>query len=86
MLHPLADATRTELARYLRGEQSLDEFGDWFVPTTWDVEKERDPALAEFVYEIMLRLAEYSNGDCSEEELKRLLRPLVVRPPVKVGS
>lgn len=74
---PLADEIRQNLERYLAGETSLEVFGDWFVPATWDVDRTNDQSLIDLTYEMILRLAEYSNGDCSEAELKRLLRPLV---------
>jgi hypothetical protein len=68
---------RHQLARYLTGEISLEVFGDWFVPATWDIDKTGDQPTIDLTYEIILRLAEYSNGDCTEGELKQILRPLV---------
>lgn len=73
----LGSAIRSLLARYLRGEMSLHQFDEWFVPATWDVEKTGDQATIDLTYENVLRLAESSNGDCTESELKSLLRPLV---------
>jgi hypothetical protein len=68
---------REHLADYVSGKTSLWEFDDWFIPATWDVDKSGDQPLIDLTYEIILRLAEYSNGDCSEAELKDLLRPVV---------
>lgn len=68
---------RNWLVRYLAQEISLKEFEDWFVPATWDVEKSKNPFAVQTAQEIDLRLAEFSNGHITEDELKTLLRPLV---------
>jgi hypothetical protein len=68
---------RDKLGSYLLGEISLEDFKDWFVPSSWDVDHQNNQAAINMVYEIELRLAEYSNGYWSEDELKPLLRPLV---------
>lgn len=86
MPHLLDDDIRIRLARYVRGEWSLDEFGDWFVPTTWDVDQSPDAGLKDLVYDILLRVAEYSNGDCREDELKHLLYPLAAGPSMSAAS
>ena len=85
MQHPLDRAVREHLAEYLSGRATLEEFGDWFVPATWDVDRMGDQELKDLTYEIILRLAEHSNGDCTETEMKDLLRPPVTtaaREPV----
>ncbi len=68
---------RDKLGSYLLGEFSLEDFKDWFVPVSWDVDHGNNQAAIKMVYEIELRLAEYSDGYWSEDELKNLLRPLV---------
>jgi hypothetical protein len=68
---------REQLARYLANEISLREFGDWFFPETWDEDQLRDLALVNLVYGIKLRLAEFSHGDWTENELRSLLRPFI---------
>jgi hypothetical protein len=68
---------RDKLGSYLLGEFSLEDFKDWFVPVSWDVDHGNNQAAINLVYEIELRLAEYSDGYWSEDELKNLLRPLV---------
>lgn len=77
MLTPLDSSIRQHLAQSIMGETTLRRFDEWFVPATWDVDRSGDQPLIDLTYEIILRLAEYSNGDCSEAELKALLRPLV---------
>jgi len=80
MLSSLEIEIRERLGRYLSGETSLREFDTWFVPATWDVECQTDPRAYDTTNEIYLRLAEYSNGDWSEAELRQLLRELIAAP------
>jgi hypothetical protein len=70
----LCEKLRKKLVSYITGNISLSEFEDWFVPTLWTVHKRNDEKLSDMVYEIELRLAEYSNGDWSENELKEHLQ------------
>jgi hypothetical protein len=81
---PLASQLRTHLASYLRDQSSLKAFEDWFVPNALSVAEETgDHATGELIYEIELRLAEFSHGDWDESDLKRLLQPLIVRQGVQ---
>jgi hypothetical protein len=68
---------RERLASYLAKEISLRTFEDWFFPETWDVDQLGDFALMNLVYGIKLRLAEFSHGDWTENELGSLLRPFI---------
>ena len=52
---------------------SLSEFKKWFFPETWDVDQTNDFNLLNLVYGIKLRLAEFSNKDWTEVELRSLL-------------
>ena len=67
---------RSHLSRYLAGELTLRAFDEWFVLATLEVERLHDPAAETLTWEIFVRLAEYSNGDCTEAELKTTLRHL----------
>ena len=69
-------AIREHLADYLRGDSSLDEFQAWFIPATWDLDVTGAEAAQKLTHGIKLRLAEYTNGDLDEQELRRLLVPL----------
>jgi hypothetical protein len=71
---------RKNLWNYLLGKSSLDEFKEWFIPASWDVEKSDDEKLIELVSQIKLRLAEYSSEAWSEPELKGQLIQLLVNP------
>jgi hypothetical protein len=88
-MNPLENEIRDKLGRYLLGKISLEDFKDWFVPASWNVDHSNNQAAINMVYEIELRLAEYSNGYWSENELQQLFRPLVenymVEPEIDPG-
>lgn len=68
---------RAALVRYLNSEISLAEFEDWFVPVAWNIEQTGNREAIELAAEIELRLAEFTNGHWSEDELHNKLAPLV---------
>jgi hypothetical protein len=72
----LEHAIRERLAEYLEGERQLDEFKDWLVGATWDVEQSKEPAAIDLTYEIKLLLAEHSGGYLTEDELRAELAPV----------
>ena len=76
MTQPLDIQIRGKLADYLAGDISLDELEDWFVPASWNVRQTGTAQAAVLVYEIELRLAEYSNDQWTEDDLRSFLRPL----------
>lgn len=76
MTNSLDQEIRLWIARYLRGEVPLDVFEEWFTPSTWDVD-EGDAVVRGMTDLVAFRLAEYTSGDLSEEELRGELRPLV---------
>lgn len=67
---------RDRLGRYLDGRASLDEFKDWLIGATWDIDVGDDPAAVALTYEIKLALAEHSSGYMAEDELRRELEAL----------
>lgn len=67
---------RSQLSDYLAGAISLEEFENWFTPWAWNIETS-DPSVARLVHTIALRLAEFTSGDWTREELMEQLRPLV---------
>lgn len=81
----LDNEIREKLASYLVGEISLEDFEDWFVSASWNVSQSKNQSAINMVYEIELRLAEYSDGFRSEDELKNLLRPLVENYQVELA-
>ena len=58
---------------------ALDAFRDWFAPATWNIDAASTQDARELSYEIEHRLAEFTNGDWDEQELKLLLRPFAER-------
>ena len=73
MPHSLDFNIRERLADYLADRLSFPEFLDWFYAETWDIDDADNQTLTNLVYEIKLRLAEYSHGDWTEAELRTLL-------------
>jgi hypothetical protein len=67
---------RSHLIEYLLGRFSLDQLQEWLAVHTWDVHQTGLRFAQELAYTLQHRIAEYSNGDWSEDELKDLLRPL----------
>jgi hypothetical protein len=68
---------RDRLARYLNDDISLHEFEEWFVPVAWSIEQTQNANAIELAGEVELRLAEFSNGDWTEAELRSKFEPLV---------
>jgi hypothetical protein len=64
---------RRQLRRYLSDDLTLKQFVRWLAPRM----ASSNPASAsdELVNEIYIRVAEFTNGDWTESELKQLLRP-----------
>ena len=62
---------RQELARYLNGQYTLKDFEDWFVPRSWNFNQNTNPSLQKLVSQIELSLAEYGNGDWTENQLRQ---------------
>ncbi len=79
MTMPLALQVRQQMGQFVAGQQSLTQFEDWFVSAFWSGELGLDAATRDFGYEIELWLAEYSNGDWTEAELKEMFRQFVSR-------
>jgi hypothetical protein len=77
-------AIREWLSRYLRSEVSLRDFQRWFVPTTWDIDRTDALAARELAALVDLRLAEYTSGFWSEDELRQLLRRAVENQSLEI--
>lgn len=65
------------LAQYLNRENSLSQFRDWFDSETWDLDLETETTLGQIVGEIELRLAEFTNGHRTEDDLRYHLESLL---------
>ena len=64
---------RAWLGRYVRGEITLGQFKDWFVPATWNVHQSGNPLAPDLAYEVDALLAELSDGALTERRLKQRL-------------
>lgn len=63
------------LMAYVSGQITLPQFEEWFVPSTWDAQDTDDTRLIQTRNAVDARIAEYTNRDWTEEELRDLLRP-----------
>lgn len=72
-------ALREHIASYLAGELHLLEFEDWFYAAMWGIDSESDAVLIQMVYAIKLLLAEYTNKDRTEDEVRFRLRAMLER-------
>ncbi len=68
---------QTHLSQYLNNATTLNDFRDWFDDETWGLAAEPDSPVRRIAGEIELRIAEFTNGHLTEDELRGLLRPLV---------
>ena len=68
---------RNQIASYLLSEIDLDQFEDWFVQNTWNVQKWGDPYLQDLVFAVESELSEYSGSNLSEASLRNRLMPMV---------
>lgn len=84
MAHSFSQSIRDRAQGYATGTLSLDDFKDWLVGATWNVEQDH-PEAADLTYDIKLLLAEHSSGDLSDTELRAHLQTLVTKSiPVAV--
>lgn len=65
------------LSRYLSNATTLEEFRNWFDDETWGLAAEPDSPTRQLAGEIELRIAEFTGGHLTEDDLRRLLMPLV---------
>ena len=77
MRNALDAAIRKKLIAYLAGRVSLTAFHTWFVPATWDTADSAPPPLRDLIYEISLRLAEYTGGYLTENQLREKFKVLI---------
>ena len=70
---------REALARYVSGEVSLIQFQEWFIPRAWEIFAENTPGTA-LASEIEFLLAEFTNGDWTEPQIRETLKQYAVVP------
>jgi hypothetical protein len=71
------------LSRYVAGQIELSEFHNWIIPATWDIDAEPEQVKS-VVHRVQLLLAEFSNGDRTEEDLRSCLWGVLNRSSVMV--
>ncbi len=76
---------RNKLAQYLASAISLRAFQEWFVPLTWDIQNTQCLHVLDLVYGIELKIAEYTNGHLSEDDLRQALSPMVESYTVNIA-
>lgn len=72
---PATQKCGRKVLAYVSGEISLDELDEWLAPILWEMHEKQSPI--DLLREIELRMAEYSGGGWSEDELRDLLREAV---------
>lgn len=77
----LLSEIREHLGRYLSGKSTLEQFREWFDVETWGIAAEPDSPLRQLAGEIELRIAEFTNGHRTEDDLRSMLQPLLQREP-----
>ncbi len=77
MPEPTLQDVQRYLANYLNSEISLSQFRDWFDTETWDLDMQPDTSLGQMVGEIELRLAEFTSGHRTEDDLRYHLESLL---------
>ncbi len=68
---------RDLLARYLAGDLPLADLSLRLASAVWDIEGSGDQHTVALLHELELGLAEFDNGDWTEDELRTLFRPLL---------
>ena len=70
-------SVRSQLATFLAGESTLDDFKSWLVAATWSLDRPLASTDSRIINEIKLALAEHSGGFGSDAELRETLFTLL---------
>lgn len=84
MTGSLDQEIQQQLDWYLRGDISLADFEAWLVPATWDISPQSDSAAQDLATAITLRVAEFTKGDWTEDELRAELTE--IRPKITLSG
>ena len=76
---------RDKISRYLSTDISLDEFEDWLVQHSWNMQQDSDEEAQNLAAAVELRLAEHSSGHLSAFELREELRSLLNVFPERIA-
>jgi hypothetical protein len=83
-MHSLDGEIRTRLGRYVRRDDTLEEFRDWFTPATWDLDRS-DPG-AQLARQVDFLIGEFVTGHIAERRLRARLSPLIETYVVVYGQ
>jgi hypothetical protein len=72
------------IARYLRGAATVEEFEDWFVPATWDVDRSGNSAAREIADAVSGALVELSAGEIDDAHFKSELEALASKRTARI--
>jgi len=75
---------REWLADFLNGYETLDDFEDWLVSTSWNAHLDSTEAAQDLAASIELALMEHSKGHLSDDALVKELESLRDQIPVDV--
>jgi hypothetical protein len=75
---------RRELAKFLAHTQTLDGLNESLSRSTWNIHRE-DASVRDLVGAIELRLAEFSDSQCDENELREHLTALLPNREVTIS-
>lgn len=64
------------ISRYLRGVATVDDFEDWFVSATWEVERTGNIRAVEVADPVLAALTELSAAEIDEDEFRGRLQSL----------
>lgn len=73
----LKTSMQSHVLQYLFAEISLDDFTDWLVSATWNIDAEQDAEASSLAFSIERALAEASSGLLTPSELHTALREMV---------
>ena|SRR3990172_2220908 len=71
---------------YLDGKITLDDMDSWLVSRTWNLDPEAEPSTNDLALTIQLRLAEYSNGHLTKQQLNSHLSELLGTLEIRLAS
>src|SRR5688572_22993636 len=69
---------RHRAAEYVTGAISLSDLEMWLAPVVWALNETSDPQLRALVSSIELKIAEYTGGAWSQEQLKAFIQEIAV--------
>ncbi len=84
MTQDLNTGIQSQLLRYLAQEIPLERFREWFDVTTWDKPELAGSSVQRLAGQIDLRIAEYTSGHWTEDELRSKLAELLGRVTVSI--